>query len=180
MQPIGLKLEQSQKKPKVIIIGAKGRCGQGAFKVFEKFGIDCSLWDYEETKRGGPFKEILDHDIFINTVLLTKKIEPFINKSLLDREQRLRVVGDVSCDPESEFNPVAIYSRHTDWAEPFLKVKNSDIEVLAVDNLPSILPKESSEDFSSQLLPHLLSLHTERELPEVFKNALQEFKRNRD
>jgi saccharopine dehydrogenase (NAD+, L-lysine-forming) len=30
--------------------------------------------------------------------------------------------------------------------------------VTAIDNLPSLLPVESSEDFASQLLPSLLSL----------------------
>jgi saccharopine dehydrogenase (NAD+, L-lysine-forming) len=32
------------------------------------------------------------------------------------------------------------------------------LDVMAIDNLPSLLPRESSEDFAAQLLPHLLTL----------------------
>lgn len=30
------------------------------------------------------------------------------------------------------------------------------LDLIAIDNLPSLLPKESSTDFSAALLPHLL------------------------
>ena len=30
------------------------------------------------------------------------------------------------------------------------------LDVMAIDNLPSLLPVEASEDFAAQLLPHLL------------------------
>ena len=175
LSSINDKIKQLNRKPRVIIIGAKGRCGNGAHDVFKRFDIECSLWDYEETKKGGPFLEILEHDIFINTVLLTKKIAPFIDLTLMKDPKKLKVVGDVSCDPESDFNPVAIYNRHTSWEEAFLTVEGSSTEVLAVDNLPSILPKESSEDFSEQLIGHLENLHTQEQLPEVFLNALRVF-----
>lgn len=29
-------------------------------------------WDLDETKAGGPFKEILDYDILVNCILLTE------------------------------------------------------------------------------------------------------------
>ena len=32
------------------------------------------------------------------------------------------------------------------------------LDVMAIDNLPSLLPVESSEDFALQILPHLLTL----------------------
>ena len=32
------------------------------------------------------------------------------------------------------------------------------LDVTAIDNLPSMLPRESSEDFATQLLPHLKQL----------------------
>ena len=36
---------------------------------------------------------------------------------------------------------------------------NQILDVTAIDNLPSLLPRESSEDFAAQLLPHLMSLN---------------------
>jgi saccharopine dehydrogenase (NAD+, L-lysine-forming) len=36
--------------------------------------------------------------------------------------------------------------------------ENPVLDVTAIDNLPSLLPVESSEDFAAQLLPSLLTL----------------------
>lgn len=33
-------------------------------------------WDLDETKAGGPFKEILDFDILVNCILLTEVFKP--------------------------------------------------------------------------------------------------------
>lgn len=38
-----------------------------------------------ETKPGGPFKAILDYDVFVNDIYLTSQIPPFLNKELLDQ-----------------------------------------------------------------------------------------------
>jgi len=150
--------------PKTIIIGALGRCGTGAKTLLSDVDLDCTPWDFEETKKGGPFPEILEHDIFINTVLMMKKIPPFINKDILSPDMKLKIIGDVSCDPNSELNPIAVYDQHTTWEEPILK--SNDLSVIAIDNLPSALPRESSEDFSDQLIEHLINLT---------KNGLDDF-----
>lgn len=76
-------------------------------------------------------------------------------------QPRLRVVGDASCDVGGgiEFNvgctepdqPVYVYDPETDTAT--LGVAGRGPVVLAVDILPSELPRESSEYFSEILLP---------------------------
>ena len=64
-----------------------------------------------------------------------------------------------ACDPDSEFSPVKVYDRTTSWEEPALRVhENPPLDVTAIDNLPSMLPVESSEDYARQLLPSLLVL----------------------
>jgi saccharopine dehydrogenase (NAD+, L-lysine-forming) len=69
------------------------------------------------------------------------------------------VIGDVACDPDSDYNPVPVYDRATTWAAPVVRVQDAPpLDVMAIDNLPSLLPRESSEDFAAQLLPHLLTL----------------------
>jgi len=76
-------------------------------------------------------------------------------------DRRLSVIGDIACDPDSEYNPVPVYDRATTWDAPVLRVHESPIlDVMAIDNLPSMLPRESSEDFAEQLLPSLLTLDT--------------------
>ena len=161
IQQIERNQTNAQKKdPTCIIIGAKGRCGRGAAELLEKFGVKITHWDYEETKHGGPFPEVLEHDLFINAALITKKIKPFLKESTFnEKESQLSIIADVSCDPTSELNPIPIYSESTTWEKPFLSLESlNHLEILSVDNLPSTLPKESSEDFCGQLLPYLEEL----------------------
>lgn len=165
------------KEPKCIIIGAKGRCGHGAQEILRDFTPHITLWDYEETKEGGPFPSIVGHHIFINAALITRKIPPFITYETLESDKNiLQILADVSCDPTSDINPIPIYHETTSWKRPFLETSlKNDLEILSVDNLPSLLPRESSDDFSSQLLPHLLDLNEEGELPTAFRNSQTEF-----
>ena len=47
----------------------------------------------------------------------------------------------------------------TDWAAPALRVaERPPLDVTAIDNLPSMLPRESSIDYAAQLLPVLQRL----------------------
>ena len=73
--------------------------------------------------------------------------------------RRLTVIGDVACDPDSDYNPVPVYDRATSWEAPVIRVHGSPVlDIMAIDNLPSLLPRESSEDFAAQLLPSLMAL----------------------
>lgn len=149
------------RRPRVMVIGALGRCGQGARAVANKLGLEVTPWDIEETKTGGPFPEILAHEIFVNCVFLNSRIPPFLTSEILAVEQRaLSVICDVSCDPTSDFNPLPLYSECTDFANPCLRIRDGSpgLDLIAIDHLPSLLPAESSGDFSSQLLPSLLDL----------------------
>ena len=78
----------------------------------------------------------------------------------LNSIRKLRIIGDISCDPDSSYNPIPIYKFPTNWAAPVVRVNASHtLDVMAIDNLPSLLPYESSVDFSKQLLPLLLDLN---------------------
>lgn len=153
--------EPKPRAPRAVVIGALGRCGRGAVALFEALELDVDRWDLEETKAGGPFDSLLDYDLLVNTVLLGKPIPPFLTDAEIHRpDRRLSVVADVSCDPGNPGNPLPFYDRVTTFAEPTLRVVHGDnpLDVVAVDHLPSLLPRESSIDFSNQLLPHLAAL----------------------
>jgi len=118
-------------------------------------------WDKEETTSGGPFEEILDFDLFVNCILALSPMEPFITQALIDRtEKKLRSISDVSCDPDSDCNMVPIYTKATTLESTITEV-SSGVFLTAIDNLPSILPRESSEDFSEQLVSHILDFNDE-------------------
>lgn len=153
-------------KPRVIVMGALGRCGTGARECAQACGLETIDWDIEETKNGGPFPEILESDIFVNCILLRGKMAPFLTLDMIDNpdlqaKRKLRVITDVSCDPNSEYNPIPVYSRITSWEEPALRVRDGrsgalPLDVISVDNLPSVLAEEASYAFGDVLLPLLL------------------------
>lgn len=145
--------------PRVLIIGALGRVGTGAGDLCRALGLPLTEWDMAETAHGGPFPEVLAHEVFLNCILARPGTPVFVPAEAARAPRRLRVIGDIACDPDSEFSPIKVYDRVTDWARPVLRVASlPPLDVMAIDNLPSLLPIESSQDFAGQLLPHLLTL----------------------
>jgi saccharopine dehydrogenase (NAD+, L-lysine-forming) len=145
--------------PTTLIIGALGRVGTGATDLCESLGLSVTGWDMAETTAGGPFPEILQHNIFLNCILAGPSTPVFVPASAITDPRKLTVIGDIACDPDSDFSPIKVYDRATTWDAPALRVhENPPLDVMAIDNLPSLLPRESSEDFAGQLLPHLLGL----------------------
>jgi hypothetical protein len=160
---------------KAIVIGALGRSGNGAIDSLAELGWSSTAWDRNETESGGPFVDILAHDLFVNCVLAMKKMPPFINIDLLNSQKSdLKVISDVSCDPDSDCNMVPLYEVATTIEKPYhnIKFELGEIKLTAIDNLPSILPKESSEDFSQQLVGYLINF---QEQNGPIKNALDVF-----
>ncbi|HHC29635.1 MAG TPA: saccharopine dehydrogenase, partial [Rhodobacterales bacterium] len=105
------------------------------------------------------FPEILDHDIFLNAIFARPGTPVFVGPEALTAQRRLTVIGDIACDPDSDYNPVPVYDAATDWQAPVVRVAEAPaLDVMAIDNLPSLLPVESSEDYAAQLLPSLLTL----------------------
>lgn len=146
-------------RPRAIVIGALGRVGTGAADLCEALGVTVTKWDMAETASGGPFPQVLAHEIFLNCILARPGCPVFVPKSALTAPRDLTVIGDIACDPTSEFSPIKVYDRVTSWAEPALRVAEKPVlDVTAIDNLPSLLPVESSEDFAGLLLPSLLRL----------------------
>lgn len=145
--------------PTALVIGALGRVGTGASDLCEAMGLAVTKWDIEETAHGGPFPEVLQHSLFFNCILARPGTPVFVPSDICAQPRELRIVGDIACDPDSDFSPIKIYDRVTTWADPVLRAcEDPPLDVMAIDNLPSLLPRESSEDFASQLLPHLKTL----------------------
>jgi hypothetical protein len=142
-------------------------------------------WDLEETKKGGPFTEILDHDIMLNCIYLMTKIPPFVTLDMIkeSNSRKLGVVVDVSCDASNPNNPLPIYNGYalfifardlrrllvsntgivsnnsiTTFLDPLIHVVEGDkpVDVIAIDHLPSLVPSESSSEFAGLMISHLL------------------------
>ena len=146
-------------RPTAIIIGALGRVGTGARDLCAALDVETTDWDMAETASGGPFPQVLGHDVFLNCILASPGCPVFVPASAKTDARRLSVIGDIACDPTSEISPVKVYDRTTAWDAPALRVHdNPPLDVTAIDNLPGMLPVESSHDFAEQLLPSLATL----------------------
>jgi saccharopine dehydrogenase (NAD+, L-lysine-forming) len=146
-------------RPTVIVIGSKGRVGSGAVDLLTLMGVRVTAWDMAETASGGPFPQVMMHNIFINAILAQPGAPVFVPATAVAAGRDLTVIGDVACDPTSEFSPIKVYDRTTTWNQPALRVADAPpLDVMAIDNLPSMLPRESSQDYANQLLPVLSEL----------------------
>ncbi|KAJ3152068.1 Saccharopine dehydrogenase [Geranomyces michiganensis] len=153
--------------PSVMVMGAKGRCGSGATDLARRVGIPTDRiieWDMAETRSGGPFAEIARHEVFVNCIYLSTPIPPFLTRETLrdaGADRKLGVLVDVSCDTTNPHNPIPLYNVSTTFHEPVLRVDipgSAPLNVITIDHLPSLLPREASEMFCADLLPSLLEL----------------------
>lgn len=132
--------------------------------------------------------------ILVNCIYWDKRYPRLVEKAELvelyktEKKPRLRVVGDISCDIDGG---VEFTAKATNPAEPVFVYDPSTDKVmdgfaghgpvvLAVDNLPCELPKESSNDFSHVLKRFVPSIamanftvdFEELELPPEIKRAV--------
>jgi saccharopine dehydrogenase (NAD+, L-lysine-forming) len=177
--------DEIAKLPTALVVGALGRCGSGAINLLERVGFlssSIAKWDINETKAGGPFPEILNFNVFINCIFLAGSIPPFMTLEMLrEKDSNLSVIADVSCDAMSPFNPIPVYNIYTTFKEPTVRVELGDVgrekkvlDVISIDHLPSMVPREASEAFSKGVLPNLLQLKNWKEDP-AWKDVEKKF-----
>lgn len=147
-----------------LVTGARGRSGRGAQRALMTAGLPTTRWDRQET-RDLHKQALLGHDLLVNCVVTHAPTTPFVEQADLDHERRLRVLADVTCDVTGPTNMLPVNTEVTTWQEPVRRLHGGNpehhsapLEVIAIDNLPSLLPREASEGFSADLTPQLLGL----------------------
>jgi saccharopine dehydrogenase (NAD+, L-lysine-forming) len=131
---------------KIAIIGI-GRCGNGVKKVLNDISQP-----FVEFGRDSDYTTLIEYDIIFNCILLDESY----NKIWFDTNTIFRkpiIIVDISCDYSKPNNPIQLYKEATTWENPVFHY-NENVDIIAIENLPSLLPRESSDDFS----------HTFREL----------------
>jgi len=167
--------------PKVLIIGAFGRSGRGAQRFFKRMGIPTTNWGSSDTKGKTEISEILDYDILVNCALMKKSVGAWLTPKMLHRDNiRLTVLSDVGCDPTGPCNTLPIYDQITTMDVPalYIEKKGRPLAVTAIDHLPSLLPRESSEDYALQLFPYILQYMEGKIEGTVWDRALTSFYKN--
>jgi saccharopine dehydrogenase (NAD+, L-lysine-forming) len=157
------------KQPDITIIGGNGMCGSGVRYVLEEMNleykiIDSTIENYKEI--------ILRSDIFFNCI----KLNEDYNEVWFDENTEFykpMIICDISCDYMKPNNPIKIYNKRTTWEKPIYNYNNF-VNIIAIDNLPSFLPQESSEYFSEKLVA-LLEEYANGDKSGIWRRAELEF-----
>lgn len=112
------------------------------------------------------FEQYIPHmTILMNCMYWDDNYPRIVTKEYLkdlfaDAKPKLSVIGDVTCDPDGSIecthkgteieDPIFVYNPAT--GEPTMGFKGDGLLVMAVDILPSELPRESSQTFSDALI----------------------------
>ena len=150
-----------------LVTGARGRSGRGAQRALMTAGVPITRWDRPET-RDLHKQVLLGHDLLVNCVVTHTPTTPFVEQEDLEHERRLRLLADVTCDISGPTNMLPVNTEITTWHEPVRELHGgasehgtAPLEIIAIDNLPSLLPREASEGFSADLTSLLLELAEE-------------------
>jgi saccharopine dehydrogenase (NAD+, L-lysine-forming) len=128
-------------------------------------------YDHPEKYRGVFPKYVPHLTVLLNCIFWTPKYPRLVTKELIhslykDGNAKLKVIGDISVDVEGAVevtvkttdpgSPVFVYD--VDSGKAVDGVKGNGPVILAVDNLPAELPRESSTRFSETLTPFIPNL----------------------
>jgi len=136
---------------KIAIIGPNGRCGTGVCKILNHFSIPFTPILKETDKSC-----LIEFDVIYNCILLDPGFKEVWLTPNTEFSKRVLLV-DISCDPTKPNNPFPVYSEATSWTHPTHSIPNKPLDIIAIDNMPSLLPRESSDYFSSLLTKILLT-----------------------
>ena len=137
-------------------------------------GASFDLQNYYATPQAyrADFEQYLPHlSVLVNAIYWDPRYPRLVTKGYLRQawgagQPRLRVIGDISCDIDGAIEctvkgtepgePNFVYNPAT--GEVRDGVEGEGVVVMAVDILPSELPRDASETFSQVLLPYVPAL----------------------
>lgn len=123
-------------KAKIGIVGT-GRTSKGVQRVLNSMELPFTVL-------GRGHIDPTQFDIFFNCICLG----PDYTETWNTVSEKPLLIVDISCDASKSNSPLPPI--RTTWSEPVYRSGN--LSVIAIDNLPSLIPRESSMDFSSRMV----------------------------
>ena len=134
-------------------------------------GKDSSYQDYMLNPQEYKLKVtnyLCSTDMLITGHYWEPKFPKLFSLNQINKFRNLKIIGDITCDINGS---IPTTTRSTSIAKPYysfdinsmkeINLSNKGIAVMAVDNLPSELPREASEEFGhsimSEVLPYLIN-----------------------
>ncbi len=177
--------KQNFNKIKILLTGS-GRASKGSIELLKQANIkQVSINDYlnnkydkavfckisakehVEKKDGKEISKVKNYlfetDMFIACHYWEPKFPKFFYSNQINKFKNLKIIGDITCDINGAI-PTTI--RSTSIAKPYYSIdintmkeidlSDKGIAVMAVDNLPSELPRDASEEFGSSVISEVL------------------------
>ena len=139
--------------PKIVIIGSYGNCGKGAQYILNQLDIKYDILISSDKINILSLKK---YDIIFNCILLDENYNNiWFNEDNIKEISNQLLIVDISCDNEKLNNPIQLNYPNTTFQTPVFQI-NEFIKIIAVSNLPSFLPKDSSTYFSNKCTQLLL------------------------
>jgi saccharopine dehydrogenase (NAD+, L-lysine-forming) len=146
-------IKHQNKELRIAIVGPSGNCGSGVKSVLDKFSLKYESFDKTADKSG-----LHKYDIVYNCITLQTDSKEIWFSENTAFENPI-VITDISCDSSKDNNPISIYKTDTTWENPVFSY-NKNVDIIAISNLPSLLPKESSKFFSNKCVEFLLDMES--------------------
>ena len=176
---------QNFNKIKILLTGS-GRASKGAIEMLEHANVkqvdindylnkkynepifsNISAKEHIEKKDGKDISKVknylFDTDMLIACHYWDSKFPKLFFPKHINEFKKLKIIGDITCDINGSI-PTTI--RSTTIEKPYYSIDidsmkeinlgNKGIAVMAVDNLPSELPQEASEEFGSSIISEIL------------------------
>ena len=115
--------------------------------------------EYEATT----FEYLKASDLYISAHYWDPSSPKIFTKNQIKQFSKLKIIGDVTCDVDGSI-PTTIKSTTIEEPNFYLNTEtfseinksNRDLAVMAVDNLPSELPRDSSTEFGSSIINEVI------------------------
>jgi saccharopine dehydrogenase (NAD+, L-lysine-forming) len=129
-----------------VIGGLRGECVRGVCHVLGRIQYGHVLFDRSSDKR----HVLHDHDLVFNCIKLeASSTEDYLPPPPPPIVGDPVLIVDISCDVYKDNHPLRhVYNAETTWEQPVIHQKNC--HVISISNLPSLLPRESSDAFSKR------------------------------
>ena len=126
-----------------------------------------------------PFLKI--SDIFISAHYWDPSSPKIFEKNQINQLSKLKIIGDITCDVDGSV-PTTIKSTSINSPNFYIDkntMKESEeiqnnIGIMAVDNLPSELPRESSLEFGDGIVEHVLPFLIEKDDGRILNATITE------
>jgi len=139
----------NKKSIRIAVIG-NGKCSKGVQDVLHSLSLPFKVIGRDKT--GIDFTSF---DIIYNCILLDKtNDEVWFDENTIFTKPLL--VVDISCDYTKPNNPIKIYNSPSTFANPIQKY-GEFVKIIAIENLPSVIPEKSSTYFSKKCTDLLLN-----------------------